>query len=129
VIYLFFAGLLQSPGQRQAAQAAGDRQGQVLQSAGGGEDQGSGRSLCADGINVPLSGFLQKINCINGTTSLSRLILNYSVFGSSEVCSFGKVDHICCVYQINVNLIYFQMAVCRRDIILHSWLYIYNVLK
>lgn len=49
---LYFAGLLQSPGQRQAAQAACDRQGQVLQPTGRGEDQGSGRSLRADGITI-----------------------------------------------------------------------------
>lgn len=47
---LFPPGLLQSSGQRQAAQAARDCQGQVLQPTGRGEDQGSGRSLCADGI-------------------------------------------------------------------------------
>lgn len=56
VLYIFFnvsafsPGLLQSSGQRQAAQAARDCQGQVLQPTGRGEDQGSGRSLCADGI-------------------------------------------------------------------------------
>lgn len=44
-------GLLQSAWQRQAAQAACDRQGKVLQSTGRGEDQGSGRSLRADGIS------------------------------------------------------------------------------
>ena len=61
----YFAGLLQGSGQRKAAQAACDRQGQVLQPAGRGEDQGSGRSLRADGITF-LSVFLEKINCIIG---------------------------------------------------------------
>lgn len=46
----YLTGLLQSSGQRQTAQAARDRQGQVLQPTGRGEDQGSGGSLRADGI-------------------------------------------------------------------------------
>ncbi len=45
------SGLLQSVGKRQASQAAGDREGQVLQQTGRGEDQGCGRSVCADRLN------------------------------------------------------------------------------
>lgn len=49
---LCVSGLLQGAGQRQAAEAAGDREGQVLQPAGRGEDQGCRRSVCADRINT-----------------------------------------------------------------------------
>lgn len=66
-----FSGLLQSSGQRQAAQAARDREGQVLQPTGRGEDQGSGRSLCADGIMLLSVCFCKNKLCKLGNTGLS----------------------------------------------------------
>lgn len=48
---LCFPGIFQSPWQRQAAQAARHREGQVLQPTGRGEDQRCWRCLCTDRIS------------------------------------------------------------------------------
>ena len=50
--YLLFLGLLQSPGQGEAAQAASNCESKVLQSKSRGEDQGSWWCLCAGGMKA-----------------------------------------------------------------------------
>lgn len=96
------SGLLQSPGQRQTAQAACDRQGQVLQPTGRGEDQGSGRSLCADGIML-LSVCFCKINCVNGTWMSV-------VPECKHLCTDVGVRAVCCIFRSRTGPVLWCLA-------------------
>lgn len=76
------AGLFQGVGQRQTAQAACHCEGQVLQQKGWGEDQGSWRSLCTDGMSIWYQ--LLKINCIKRN-------LACFLYNEWSVCLFGSL--------------------------------------